>query len=138
MSLSKNVTKRGEPGVGVYVRESQECLYNSEGLALEGVRGVFHLELSRLKHCFLSRRGAGLIFVIQEFREVDRVLRKTGFFVTLDAQQLADLIWSSPDVIHTIRRSEIIAVSTFFCIFCQSKSRMMMMMTMSRNKILLP
>lgn len=95
------------------VYEDQLNLISSEGAALEGANGAWHLELSETKHVYLTRRGPDLRLMFKEFTRESGSLRPSGHWVEMDKQQLVDFIFVSPDTIFTCRRNDITTVSIF-------------------------
>ena len=111
LQLSDNVC--GVYGVGRNIKATQETLFSSKGLELEGTRACWHLQLSDLKHAFLTRVGQNLVFVIKEFGkplENATSLRPTGSYVGLDRQQTVDFVFAMLDLIPTARRHDITKV----------------------------
>lgn len=115
MALPKRLI-RSERGKGINVYEDQLNLLTSEGTVLEGANGAWHLELSEIKHVYLTRRGPDLRLILKEFHREAGTLRPTGHWVEMDKQQLTDFIFMSLDAIYTCRRNDITTVSNLFYI----------------------
>jgi hypothetical protein len=98
---------KGVQGVGLGVSENQPNMINSAGRKFPVKSVAWQLQLSPMKHVYLQRMDNMLRLVFKEFTDQDGDIRATGFHVTLDQQQTANLIFSLPDLVHTTRRSEI-------------------------------
>ena len=112
-------TYRSVPGVGVFVPESQDGLYSSAGAQIES-GGIWHLELSALKHLILTTSEKGSFYlVLKVFKELK--IDSTSRLVStpehvLDRSQVIDLFFCLPDMCYTVRRAEIREVSFLFLI----------------------
>jgi hypothetical protein len=111
MADNNLVFYRGVAGVGVNIPDEQVFLYNSTGENL-AVRGLWHLEISTVKHIYLTRTVSGMKLNMKVFKVKDNKMERAGIYVELDEQQTADLIYALPTLIRCCQRSDIAAVSS--------------------------